>query len=107
MSNLHGSEVAPHATPAADGGFVCRYRLNRTLKADGSLAEQLMQGTNANDPRASFMLCLLKMGEGATWVEDRFELTPSGWRSPTIRERGLDSIGAFYDGLHRGLGTDQ
>jgi hypothetical protein len=40
---------------------------------------------------------MLKMGEISNWADHRFKLTSSGWRSPTLRDRGLQSIADFYD----------
>ena len=47
----------------------------------GRFAEGMMDMVNQNGPYR---------------VIDRFQLTKSGWRSPTIRDRGLESIADFY-----------
>ena len=78
-------------------GFRCFYRFNPKIT--------MPKMGDANDPRQRFLEGLSQVTSESASLKtnsDVFVLTREGWRSPTIRSRGIESIGKFFQSLGGG-----
>ncbi len=84
-------------------GFVVEYDMDIHMRV-GEMFEELLAGPDFGAQLLRDMLRMVNTA-GPTRVVDRFVLTPTGWRSPTIRDRGLEGIASFYGSVADGLNT--
>jgi hypothetical protein len=90
-------EPAERMVVGIDGAFV---KAGQTRTGQRHQFEILTRYVETSERGGEAFAVVRDLDPYANRRSDGFELTSSGWRSPTLRDRGLQSIANFYDELN-------